>query len=260
MKKKGIIFFCVFFVFVICGCNKNISENDQNAFIVSQEPITEAESSTSQSDEDEPLNSTENEPFAAAKEINRGGEDYDYGTWVLSGALPDSGLYVDKDWTLSSLTHGGVWRDSRNRYAELTYMWLIDVTLPPKEAIWKDYGTIIEKGGDVEYGEFKSKYLTQAYYCKYIAEWYIHINLYCFHYPEDIKLNQEQYIISLSYKNRADQEYSEATLNEDAFWKVAQSMFTVKGYGEGGEYIPYIPAIDGANTWDGSNQGVVPTE
>jgi hypothetical protein len=41
-------------------------------------------------------------------------------------------------------------------------------------------------------------------------------------------------------------------MNEEAFWMVAQSIYIAKGYKPNNEgLIPYIPSVDGYNTWDG---------
>ena len=198
-----------------------------------------------------------------AKEINRGNEEYDYGGWVKGAPDPDISMFVDKAWKCDTMAivSATQWTDPKNSNAELIFKGLPDVTVSPQEAIQEDYGTIIAKGGDVEYGEFFSKYLAEAYYVKYTENRYTYIQLYSFFYPRDVQLpHGPQSIIVLTYKNQTDAVNSEATLTEDAFWKAAQSMYIAKGYREDGSYIPYIPGVDGATVWDGSNQGIVPTD
>ena len=204
----------------------------------------------------------EETPLPLAKEVKRGGEDYNYDGWLDSGAQPDCGIYVDPSWELvfKGVPYGGKWTDPLNNEAEIVYQWLIDLLIPPKEAIWQDYGDIIEKGGDVEYGEFESQYLAEAYYVKYSKNKNVYIMLYSFYYPRNVNLYQPQSIVLLSYKNRIEAEDSEATMNEEAFWKAAQSMYIAKGYLPNNEgSIPYIPEVDGDSIWDGSKQGIEPT-
>jgi hypothetical protein len=155
------------------------------------------------------------------------------------------------------LDGGSRWTNPQNNDAIVIFETLYDVSMTPKEAIWDEFGKIIEIGGDVEYGEFFSKYLAEAYYVKYVMEENINIYLYFFFFPQDVYAQLpygSQPITTLNYKNRIDLKDFEASMDEDTFWKAAQSIFFSKGYPGP---IPYIPDIDGENIWDGSNQGEV---
>ena len=194
-------------------------------------------------------------PLAPAKEINRGGEEYSYDGWIEGAPAVDVSMLVDESW--ENKDEGSGWTDRHNKEAELIFKWWLSpgITMPPRDAIWKDYGAIIEKGGDVEYGEFASEYLAEAYYCKYIEGSSINIKLYLFFYPRDINLpNEPQTISALIYKNKMEMNNIKTTLNEDAFWKAAQSLYIAKGYeinnGIYKGYIPYIPTVDGKNITD----------
>jgi len=250
MKKVNIFGFyllllILIFVTVGCGVNSPIIAPDDS--VAAQEKPDETEGPSD-------LSSAAETPLASAKEINRSSEDYNYEGWVEGFPAPDICMFVDSNWEYDNSAN--LWKDPQNKEAELAYKPLYGVTISAKEAILEDYGAIIEKGGDVSYGEFSSKYLAEAYYCKYIENEIAYIHLYFFFYPRDIDPDKGVPILmSLSYKSRADITNSAATLNEDAFWKAAQSIYISKSYIK---YIPYIPAVDGDNTSDGSNQGVVP--
>ena len=239
MKTLKISIICIMLAFVLisASCGK---EDPGNSPIVSGDVLEIV------TDDNDSLSPANNAPLSPAEEINRGGEEYDYTGWVEVGPDPDIGMMVDEDW-ITSVTQ---WTDSQNIDARLFYR-ATHVTISPKEAILEKFGSVIDKGGSVEYGEFSSKYLAEAYYCKHTENGYISIELYAFCYPKQVVPYESQYLLVLYYENRVDADMGEAALDEDAFWKIAQSLYVTKGYGEGGEYVPYIPEVDGENTSDG---------
>jgi len=244
VKNILIILFCMILLGLV-GCSNGSNDKNQPSSTTIPDVGSENGSTSPQGSE---------APFPLAKEINHGGKNYNYDGWVEGGPRPDCSILVDKNW----ISENNKWTEPGNNNAYIYYNWQLDLTIPPQDAILQNYGNIINKGGDVEYGEFSSKYLAEAYYVKYNDNEYTYIELYGFFYPEDITLpHQPQCIVSLSYKNLIS---AEGTINENAFWKAAQSMYIAKGYREDGSYIPYIPGVDGANVWDGSHQGIVPTD
>jgi predicted small secreted protein len=186
----------------------------------------------------DPVNTEETRPPAV--EVNREEQEYDYSDWILSGVQPDCGEYVDENWIIDwTINYGGSWKDPNNPYAEIVYQWLIDMkNIHPRDAILADYGSIIEAGGDVQYGEFKSKYLAEAYYCRYVEDGCVNIQLYSWYYPKTLT---EDCITLLSYTNSGGEVYVDQSITEEEYWMVAQSMYIAAGYTIDGDVIPYIP-------------------
>ena len=235
------------------------------------------------------------EPLPPAMEIDRGGEEYDYTGWANEMIDPEIGMSVRGDWVSNSsagdwgsnssagdlgsnsmeIASATKWTDPNNSDAKLFYQNVYsEKAITPHEGIWKEYGSIIERGGDVEYGVFNSKYLADAYYVRYVEKGYVYIALYFIFFTQ-YGSEYGQVVDSLIpprilfYENKVNtgDGEGEGTLTEDAFWKAAQSIYIAKNYEayndnnwENPRPVPYIPAVDGPYVWEGGGQGIVPEE
>ena len=261
MKKKILIILLFMIAFTAIGCGNESFGDDQAPQIDSPDPVVI------------------DKPLLPAREIDRGGEEYDYTGWVNGMAGIDTGLRVGGDWRVVSNTDvgGKQWTDPQNSDAKFIYKDVIidiNANLSPEEAIWDHYGKVIEKGGDVEYGVFNSKYLADAYYVRYVEDGYIYTALYFVFYPQEVFDKQildwgdqgAQKASALLFENRIESGDNKGTLTEDAFWKAAQGIFIAKAIDEDIEdvinnmpYVPYIPEIDGLDVGDtGTGMGIVP--
>lgn len=174
----------------------------------------------------------------SAVRIDQGGENYSYDGWELTAEMPGCFQYVNPVWNTKTVDYGTVWTNGEENSSEITYQWMLDLKGSPEEEIQKQYGSIINGGNGAEYGAFKSKYLAEAYYCKYQENGYTYIYLYGWHYPEGfVKSEEGETLIALSYKGGTGLQGDGATPNEDDYWKVAQSMYIAGDEGS----TPYIP-------------------
>ena len=242
MKKKNAIMFIALVSMLVLsvGCiDAKPEEPDNTPETAANPPAVD----TGTEDITLPVEDMIIEPAGPSKEIIRGGEEYDYGDWTVRGALPDCIVLADKNWDFKSVNaYGGIWSDNSDPEAQIIYQAYIDLSTPPREAIFEKYGEIIRADGNVEHGEFISKYLSEAYYCRFEADGYVNIDLFFFYYPRGgFPNNNDDLLTSLYYYNSIATENDGATLNEEAFWKVAQSMFVAKDYEQDGTPIPYIP-------------------
>jgi hypothetical protein len=99
-------------------------------------------------------------------------------------------MKIKEDWTYDSraVIAGTQWTDPKNNCAKLVYQFYLYLgkAMTPHEGIWKDYGSTIIDGGEVEYGVFNSKYMADAYYARYVEDGYVHIALYFLFIPADV--------------------------------------------------------------------------
>ena len=260
IKKSWFILLCLI-AFLAVGCSK---EPVEDIYTVPPDlPMPVA-------DDDQHAPSSSEKPLPPAKEINRGDEVFDYAGWEINVIGPETVMLIGEGWVYDSMAvlASTQWSDPQNEEAKIIFSYytggrLYGVDIRPKEAIWEDYRPIIEKGGDVEYGIYNSKYLAEAYYVKFAEDGYDHIALYFDFVPQDAWAeitDNPRTPDSLIFEKRIGTGSPKCTLTEEAFWKAAQSIFHAKDYNENAglyEWIPYIPEIDWANIWEGPGQGIV---
>ena len=71
---------------------------------------------------------------------------------------PEIGMMVGRGWLydLKPGVGGPQWTDPKNSDAKFIYKYSATdygVVIPPKDAIWEQYGSIIARGGNVEYDD-----------------------------------------------------------------------------------------------------------
>jgi hypothetical protein len=188
-----------------------------------------------------------------AREIPRGGEDYDYIGWALSpeGGRLGWGVRVDESWRFQSEKEQD---ELGNPESAMHWTWsagegqmeLCRLNNTGSKSPGSRVAAALENIGEegiAEYGEFKTQYADNANYLKTTSEGLVSISIFFELKPRWWETEEADSWVPPPKIFLLEYHGGDATdaFSEDAFWKAAQSMFFDADRHNQGEPAPYTP-------------------